>query len=98
MGSGDQSRPPSSDRSDVPVDLTWLLHKNCLVPYVAALPGRNEELVSFTDLGCLSLWGEGLKYGQLNDVFAESEDLRNTILEILKSFAETLTDRTFHKL
>jgi hypothetical protein len=82
----------------VPADLTRLLHKNCLsllsslVPYVAALPGRNEELLTFTDdLGCLSLWGEGLKYGQLNDVFAESEDLRNTSLEILKSFPEIPT-------
>jgi len=62
----------------VPVDLTWLLCKNCLsllsslVLYVAALSRRNEELVSFTDdLGYLSLWSEGLKFGQLNDVFAE---------------------------
>lgn len=94
---------PPSEGSVVPEDAAILLalYDRCLAlassftPYVEKCATSLGNLPGYfaDDVVSLYLWGEALHKSDLKGFYEESEDLRNTSLEVLTSLGNVLADQ-----
>jgi hypothetical protein len=98
------SQEPVDDKS-TSTGIAGLLCEQCLDVFSRALPlaGRKFTSLAAEDasgetsvaalkelLGSLYLWGESFEHGKLDFILVQSEDLRESVLELLLTIAQTL--------
>jgi hypothetical protein len=86
--------------------IAGLLYEQCLSVFSKVLPLAFRKFSSLTTankrseasvaalkelLGSLCLWGESFEHGKLDSILVQSEDLRESVLELLLAVAETIS-------